>query len=450
VLDFNITRRYTKREVVCLIFTISLTNQGGKMKYSIIICLFLSTVLFGQNIEVALDSLSILDDGEFHIELLSDAPKEKLILPQIDTNSIKYFTLFYSWKTSNDQDISILVDQRQDRDLLYVDRNNDENLSNDGEPIIFLHSQNKQYIDIHSEPDIQEVVRLVIYRIPEIADTLKPTYFDTDGNLSPSLAKFWGGMKGDLNYKGLKGTFYCDDRVTLRRGKIELNKIIYDIGLFDYSNNGLYNDDDDLLIIDLNRDGKLKYSDQNEVFKLNDVFMIGESNYELVYVDKYGKKLSLVKTSKKPTNYFLQYVQKQSSQLQQKNIINDHFWETVFTSIEGKQVAIADYKGKYIFLNIWGEWCLPCIKEIPELKEGFDHWKEKVVFLSIINAHDINKAKKQISKEKIEWPQLLMTSEIENGLKISAYPTNILIYPDGKAYLKEGQINRTFFELNIK
>ena len=36
----------------------------------------------------------------------------------------------------------------------------------------------------------------------------------------------------------------------------------------------------------------------------------------------------------------LQYIQKQTSQLQEKNIINDNFWETVFTSIEGKQVAI--------------------------------------------------------------------------------------------------------------
>jgi thiol-disulfide isomerase/thioredoxin len=420
------------------------------MKYSFIIYLFLSTLIFGQDIKVSLDSLSTTDDGELHLELLTDVANEKLILPEIDSNDIKYFTLFYSWKTSNDQSISVLVDQREDMDLLYADRNNDENLSNDGEPIIFLHSQNKQYIDIHSEPDIQQVVRIVIYRIPEIADTLKPLYFDKDGNLNSSVAKFWGGLKGDLNYKGEKGSFYCDDKVTLRRGKIKLNKIIYDIGLFDYSNNGLYNDDDDLVIIDLNRDGKLKYFDQNEVFKLNDVFVIGESNYELLYVDQYGKKLSLAKTSKNPTTYFLQYIQKQSSQLQQKNVINDNFWETVFTSIDGKQVAISDYKGEYIFLNIWGEWCLPCIKEIPELKEGFDLWKEKIVFLSIIKTQDINKARKLISQEKIEWPQFLMTSEIETGLKISEYPTNILIYPDGKNYLKEGQINRTFFELNIK
>jgi thiol-disulfide isomerase/thioredoxin len=413
-------------------------------------CLFLSTVLFGQNIKVSLDSLSTLDGGDFHLEVLSDAPKEKLILPEIESNGLRYFTLFYSWKTSNDQDISVLVDQRQDMDLLYVDRNNDENLSNDGEPIIFLHSQNKQYIDVHSELDIQQVVRLVIYRIPEMADTLKPKYFDTDGNLNPSFAKFWGGLKGDFNYEGKKGTFYCDDRVTLRRAKIELDGIKYDIGLFDYSNNGLYNDDDDLLIIDLNRDGKLKYSDQNEVFKLNDVFRIGETSYELSNVDKYGKNFTLIKSDKSPTNYFLQYVQKQLSQSQQENVISDTFWETVFTTIEGKSLSVKEFKGKYIFINIWGEWCLPCIKEIPELIESYKSWNERVVFLSILKIQNIDNAKELISKEKIIWPQIVMNSEIENKLKVNSYPTNILIFPDGKKYLKEGQINRNFFGINIK
>ena len=420
------------------------------MKYSIIICLLLSTVLFGQNIEVTLDSLSTLDHSDFHLELLSDAPEEKLILPKVDSQTVKYFTLFYSWKTSNDQDISVLVNQQQDRDILYVDKNNDENLTNDGEPITFLHSKNRQYIDINSESDSKQIVRLVIYRIPPMADSLRPKYFDNNGNLNPAFAKYWGGLKGDFNYKGERGTFFCDDRVTLRSGKIELDGIKYNLGLFDYSNNGLYNDDDDVLLIDLNKDGKLKYFDQNEVFRLNDVFRIGESNYELAYVDKYGKNITLIKSDKSPTNYFLQYEQNQLSQSQQKNIINENFWKIVFKSIEGKQVAIADYKGKYIFLNIWGEWCLPCIKEIPELKEGFDHWKNKVVFLSIIKTQDINKAKQLISKEKIEWPQLFMSFEIENGLKIREYPTNILIYPDGKTYLKENMINRTFFDSNIK
>lgn len=428
------------------------------MKYSIAICLFLSTVIVGQNIDVVLDSLSTLDDGLFHLELLSDISKEELILPKLESNSIKYFSLFYGYKNSKANSISVLDDQQQDRDILYVDKNDDKNLINDGEPIVFLHSENKQYIDITAESDPKQVVRLVIYRILPMPDSVRSNFFDNNGNLSPALAKVWGGIKGDINYKGEKGTFFCDGRVTLRRGKVELEGIKYDIGLFDYNNNGLYNDDDDLLLIDLKGDGKLNDLEQNEVFKQNDVFRIGESNYELADINKYGKKITLRKTSKNPTNYFLQYIQNQlsqdlknqSSQAQQKNIISENFWDVELTSIEGKRVTMSDYKGKYIFLNIWGEWCLPCIKEIPEIKEGFEHWKEKVAFLSIINIQNIDKAKEIISKENIVWPQIKMNSEIENGFKINSYPTNILIYPDGKTYLKEGQINRTFFDLYIK
>jgi len=422
-----------------------------KMKY-LIMCLFLSTVLLGQNIRVALDSLSILDDerGIFHLELLSDTPKEKLILPKVDSHTVKYFTLFYCFKTSKDHNISILVDQQQDRDILYIDKNNDKNLTNDGEPIVFLHSQNKQYIDINAESDPKQIVRLVIYRIPPMPDSIRPKCFDSTGNLNPAIAKPWGSRKGDLNFKGTNGTFYCDDRVTLRRGKVEIDGIKYDIGLFDYSNNGLYNDDDDLLIVNLNRDGKLNVDDPNEVFKLNDVFRIGGFNYELSYVDKYGKNITLVKTDKSPTSYTVQYFQKQSSQSGQKNIINENFWETILTTIDGKSISVKDLKGKYIFLNIWGEWCLPCLKEIPELKESYSYWNEKVIFLSILNTQNINKAKELISKEKIIWPQVVMNPDLEKSLKINFYPTNILIFPDGKRYVEAGQLKKTFFDSNVK
>lgn len=93
---------------------------------------------------------------------------------------------------------------------------------------------------------------------------------------------------------------------------------------------------------------------------------------------------------------------------------------------------------------------MPCIEEIPELKKGYEHWKNKVIFLSILNTQNISKAKEVISKEKMVWPQIKMDSEIEHKFKVYGYPTNILIYPDGKTYIKEGQINRTFFELNVK
>ena len=37
-------------------------------------------------------------------------------------------------------------------------------------------------------------------------------------------------------------------------------------------------------------------------------------------------------------------------------------------SLSGDSVALADYRGKVVLLNVWATWCGPCRGEIPELR----------------------------------------------------------------------------------
>lgn len=157
----------------------------------LILGLFFSIFIFGQNIFVPLDSLSTLDDFDIHLTLLSDQPQEELVIPPIIPNNAKYFSLYYNSKISNDTYVHILIDQQKDRDILYVDKNINKNLTDDGDPVVFLHSQNMQYLDIHNETDTNQIVRLVIYRVPPIIDSLKNKFFDNNGNLNPKFVKFW-------------------------------------------------------------------------------------------------------------------------------------------------------------------------------------------------------------------------------------------------------------------
>lgn len=41
--------------------------------------------------------------------------------------------------------------------------------------------------------------------------------------------------------------------------------------------------------------------------------------------------------------------------------------ELSFDGLDGKPVALADFKGKLLLLNLWATWCQPCIKEMPSL-----------------------------------------------------------------------------------
>lgn len=53
------------------------------------------------------------------------------------------------------------------------------------------------------------------------------------------------------------------------------------------------------------------------------------------------------------------------------------------TNLEGKQVSLADYKGKPLLINIWATWCAPCVAELPELQNLHDARKDVLTVLEI-------------------------------------------------------------------
>lgn len=40
-----------------------------------------------------------------------------------------------------------------------------------------------------------------------------------------------------------------------------------------------------------------------------------------------------------------------------------------FATPEGDSASLADYRGQVVVLNLWGTWCPPCRREIPDLVE---------------------------------------------------------------------------------
>jgi thiol-disulfide isomerase/thioredoxin len=43
------------------------------------------------------------------------------------------------------------------------------------------------------------------------------------------------------------------------------------------------------------------------------------------------------------------------------------FWSAKFQHLDGSELAVAGLRGKPLLLNFWASWCVPCVKELPEI-----------------------------------------------------------------------------------
>ncbi|MEJ8648978.1 TlpA disulfide reductase family protein [Streptomyces sp. MS1.AVA.3] len=106
----------------------------------------------------------------------------------------------------------------------------------------------------------------------------------------------------------------------------------------------------------------------------------------------------------------------------------------------GKKLAVADYKGKVVVLNVWGSWCGPCIAEAPNFAKVANDTKSKGVQFIGINTRDSEKSQATSFEEehKVPYPSLfdptgrLMLRFPKGSLNPQSIPSTIAIDKQGK------------------
>jgi len=61
---------------------------------------------------------------------------------------------------------------------------------------------------------------------------------------------------------------------------------------------------------------------------------------------------------------------------------------------------------KYVLLNFWATWCVPCIKEIPVLQEIHQKYTQDVAIISVSYDSDYTKYLEMINREKMDWTNI--------------------------------------------
>ena len=98
------------------------------------------------------------------------------------------------------------------------------------------------------------------------------------------------------------------------------------------------------------------------------------------------------------------------------------------------EVQLADYQGKYLYLNFCNTESYPCLQDFKEIKKLKHQFGEHIEFLSIACDWDVNKFIDFTSKKTLEWPIIHIGNQehLLNAYGVKAFPTYILISPEGK------------------
>lgn len=101
---------------------------------------------------------------------------------------------------------------------------------------------------------------------------------------------------------------------------------------------------------------------------------------------------------------------------------------------DGKKFNSSDWKGKFFLIDFWGSWCVPCLEDVPFLKNLRDSHASKLHVLGIASDKE-EPWKKAIVENGLDWTQVLNGKDSEDfvaRLNVTGFPTKILVAPNGE------------------
>lgn len=104
---------------------------------------------------------------------------------------------------------------------------------------------------------------------------------------------------------------------------------------------------------------------------------------------------------------------------------------------DGKTVTLSSYKGKYVLVDFWASWCVPCREENPNVVSAYKKFKDKNFSILGVSL-DGNKDAwtKAIQADGLTWTHVSDLKKWESipvrDYGLNAIPANVLVDPTGK------------------
>ncbi len=129
-----------------------------------------------------------------------------------------------------------------------------------------------------------------------------------------------------------------------------------------------------------------------------------------------------------------------SKQLSLKSEVKSDY-DFQYSTLDGKVRSVSQLRGKVVFVNFWGTWCIRCVVEMPNIQKLYDKFKNDNSIVFVI-------ASRLDTPEKIRWYArythydlpfyTIRDQDIPAAMQFNQYPTTFIY--DKEGFMVEKQI----------
>jgi cytochrome c biogenesis protein CcmG/thiol:disulfide interchange protein DsbE len=115
--------------------------------------------------------------------------------------------------------------------------------------------------------------------------------------------------------------------------------------------------------------------------------------------------------------------------------------------------TIADYRGRWVLVNLWASWCAPCREEAPDLERFWRrHRSEGVTVLGINTQDNSGDAAAFVREHALTYPQLRSVGDERSAaFGATGVPENFLVDPRGRlALIWRGPVDERFLAERVE
>ena len=168
---------------------------------------------------------------------------------------------------------------------------------------------------------------------------------------------------------------------------------------------------------------------------LKDVYLrdaVANSRMKIEEYEKIAPSIKPFMISDNSKAFLLEYEKVLHKNVGQKGL------DFTYKDINDKAVSFSDFKGKFVYIDLWATWCGPCKAEIPHMKKiEEDYHGKNIVFvsLSLDKPKDAQKWKDYVTKEQLKGIQLMADkdfgSDVAKNYDVNAIPRFLLFDTKG-------------------